>query len=177
MSQSISTFIEKELLVGAGTTAATGIFTDANATSVTAAGTSSVTLDDLISLQLAIPEQFQGSSAWIMNKSLVAGFRKMKDQDGKPLLNPDIRTGFGWTMLGAPILISENAPNTLTAGQKVISYGDYSGLYVKLAQNIEVQVLNELFSTSHATGVVGYVELDSRIIEDQKIAILKTAAA
>jgi HK97 family phage major capsid protein len=175
MAQSISSFLERELLVGVGTTAATGLFTDANATSVTAAGATTVTLDDLISLQLSVPEAFQPQSAWIMNKSLVGQFRKMKDADGKPLLNPDIRTGFGWTMLGAPILISENAPNAMTTGEKVISYGDYSGLYVKLAQNIEIAILNELYATSHATGVVGYVEFDSRIIEDQKISVLKLA--
>lgn len=175
MSQSISNFIERELLVGAGTTAVTGIFTDANVTSVTAGGATTVTLDDLISIQLSIPEAFQPQCAWIMNKSLVSAFRKMKDADGKPLLNPDIRTGFGWTLLGAPILISENAPNTLTTGEKVLAYGDYSGYYTKLAQNIEIAILNELYATSHATGIVGYVELDGRVIEDQKIAVLKLA--
>ena len=175
MSQSISNFLERELLIGAGTTAMTGIFTDANVTSVTATGATAITLDDLISTQLSIPEAFQGSCEWIMNKSLVATLRKLKDADGKPLMNPDITQAYGWTLLGRPVLISENVPNTMTTGLKVLSYGDYSGLYVKLAQNIEIQILNELFSTSHATGLVGYVEADSRVIEDQKIAVLKLA--
>lgn len=175
MANSISNFLEKELLRGAGTTAATGIFTDANVTSVTAAGATTVTLDDLISAQLSIPEQFQGSAEWIMNKALMATLRKMKDGDGKPLLNPDVRTGYGWQLLGRPVLISENAPNTFTTGQKVLSYGDYSGLYVKLAQNIEIQILNELLATSHATAVVGHIEFDSRVVEDQKIAVMKLA--
>jgi HK97 family phage major capsid protein len=175
MAQSISNFLERELLRGAGTTAATGIFTDANVTSVTAAGATTVTLDDLISAQLSIPEQFQNSAEWLMNKALVSSLRKMKDADGKPLLNPDVRTGFGWTLLGRPILISENAPSTFTTGQKVLSYGDFSGLYVKLAQNIEIQILNELLATSHATAVVGHIEFDSRVVEDQKIAVMKLA--
>lgn len=175
MSQSISSFIERELLIGKGTTSATGIFTDANATSVTATGATAITLDDLITTQLSIPEPFQAQSAWIMNKSLVSTFRKLKDANGAPLMNPDITQAFGWSLLGKPVFISENAPNTMTTGKKVLSYGDYSGMYCKLAQNIEIQVLNELFSTSHATGIVGYVELDSRIIEDQKIAVLKLA--
>ena len=175
MAQSIASFLERELLVGVGTTAATGIFADANVTSVTAAGATTVTLDDLISTQLAVPDQFQERCEWIMNKALLASLRKMKDADGKPLLNPDIRTGYGWTLLGRPILISENAPATFTTGQKVLAYGDYSGLYVKLARNVEIQILNELYATQNATGVVGYVEFDSRVIEDQKIAVLKQA--
>lgn len=176
MSQSISAFIEKELLIGSGTSAATGLFVDANVTSVTAGSTTAITLDDLISTQMAVPEAFQGQSEWIMNKTTFSSLRKMKDADGKPLLNPDIRNGFGWQMLGRPVLISENAPSTIAAGEKVIGYGDFSGLYVKLAQNIELQILNEKYATQHATGLVGYVEFDSRVVEDQKIAVLEMAA-
>ena len=170
MAQSMSNFIEKELLIGAGTTAATGLFVDANVTSLESA-TTTYSSDDMISAQMAIPEAFQGSASWIMNKSVFTALRKLKDvTTGQYLLNPDIRQGFGWQLLGRPVYVSENAP------VDKIAYGDYSGLYVKLAQNIEIQILNELFSTSHATGVVGYLEFDSRIVEDQKIAVMDLKA-
>ena len=58
-----------------------------------------------------------------------------------------------------------------------MAFGDFSGLYVKVAQNIEIQILNELFATRHATGVVGYTEFDSRIIEDQKISVMEIVGA
>lgn len=170
MSQSMSNFIEKELLVGAGVTGATGIFADGNATAVTPAG-ASFTADDLISQQMAIPETFQGASAWIMSKPTFLSFRKFKDQNGNYLLNRDITGAFGWNLLGNPVFISENAPND------AVAFGDYSGLFVKFAQNIEISILNELFATRHATGVVGYTEFDSRIIEDQKISIMELAGA
>ena len=165
MSQSIANFIEKELLVGTGVTSATGIFEDANVTTVTPAGASFVA-DDLISQQLAIPQQFQGACSWIMNKATFAGFRKLKDTTGQYMLNRDITGPFGWELLGKPVYISESAP------VDAVAYGDYSGLYVKLAQGIEIQLLNEMFAHQHATGVIGYVELDSRIIEDQKISVM-----
>ena len=168
MAQSISNFIERELLIGAGVTSATGIFSDANVTTVTPAG-ATFTADDLISQQLSIPQQFQNACAWIMNKATFASFRKLKDANGNYLLNRDITGPFGWEILGKPVFISENAPTN------AVAYGDYSGLYVKLAQGIEIQLLTELFATQHALGVVGYVELDSRIIEDQKISVMETA--
>lgn len=168
MAQSISNFIERELLIGAGVTSATGIFSDANVTTVTPAG-ATFTADDLISQQLSIPQQFQNACAWIMNKATFAGFRKLKDANGNYLLNRDITGPFGWEILGKPVFISENAPTN------AVAYGDYSGLYVKLAQGIEIQLLTELLATQHALGVVGYVELDSRIIEDQKISVMETA--
>jgi HK97 family phage major capsid protein len=168
MAQSISNFIERELLIGAGVTSATGIFSDANVTTVTPAG-ATFTADDLISQQLSIPQQFQNACAWIMNKATFASFRKLKDANGNYLLNRDITGPFGWEVLGKPVFISENAPTN------AVAYGDYSGLYVKLAQGIEIQLLTELFATQHALGVVGYVELDSRVIEDQKISVMETA--
>lgn len=170
MSQSMSSFIEKELLIGVGTTAATGLFVDANVTSLESA-TTTFGADDMISAQMSIPEAFQGDAVWIMNKSIFTSLRKLKDNaSGQYLLNPDIRGGFGWTLLGRPVFISENAP------VDQIAYGDMSGLYVKLAQNVEIQILNEMYATSHATGVVGYVEFDSRIVEDQKIAVMDLKA-
>ena len=169
MAQSMSAFIEKELLIGVGTTAATGLFVDGNVTSLESA-TTTYSADDMISTQMAIPEALQGNAAWIMNKAIFTALRKLKDTTGQYLLNPDVRTGFGWTLLGKPLFISQNAPTDK------IAYGDYSGLYVKLAQNIEIQILNELFSTSHATGVVGYLEFDSRVVEDQKIAVMDLKA-
>ena len=87
----------------------------------------------MISTQLAIPEAFQADSIWIMNKANMAVMRKLKDADGKPMLQQDIREGFGWQILGRPVFISENAP------LNGVAYGDMSGLYVKLAQNVEIQ--------------------------------------
>ena len=169
MAQSMSAFIEKELLVGVGTTAATGLFVDGNVTSLESA-TTTYSADDMISTQMAIPEALQGNAAWIMNKSIFTALRKLKDTTGQYLLNPDVRTGFGWTLLGKPLFISQNAP------VDKIAYGDYSALYVKLAQNVEIQILNEMYATSHATGIVGYVEFDSRVVEDQKIAVMDLKA-
>jgi len=136
MAQSFATFMEHELLVGVGTTAATGLFVDANVTGVTAAGATSVALDDIIQTQIIIPQVLQDNACWIMHKDLFSALRKMKDSMGYPLLNNDISSPFGWSLLGKPVFISQNAPNTMTTGKKVLAYGDMSGMYVKLAQNV-----------------------------------------
>jgi HK97 family phage major capsid protein len=176
MSQSIAEFLEKELLVGVGgTTAATGLFVDADVTAVTAGSATALTIDDLIKTQMAIPEQFQNGASWIMNRSVFQGIRLLKDTTGVPLLNRDLTGGYGWTLLGRPVSLSENAPGVIATGLNVLSYGDYSGLYVKVAQGVEISVLNELYATQHATGIVGYVEFDSKVIEPQRITRLKMA--
>jgi HK97 family phage major capsid protein len=124
---------------------------------------------------MTIPEQFQPNACWIMNKTIFQGIRLLKGTDGYPLLNQDVTQAFGWTLLGKPVFVSENAPDTIATGLNVLAYGDMSGLYVKLAQNVEIAVLNELYATQHAVGVVGYVEFDSKVIEPQRITRLKMA--
>ena len=177
MAESIANFIERELLIGTGVGAATGIFVASEVEPTTAGSATAVTLDDLIVTQMTIPEQFQNGACWIMHKNIFQGFRLMKDADGYPLLNQDVTQGFGWSMLGKQVFISESAPSTIAANANVLAYGDMSALYVKLAQNVEIQTLNELYATQHAVGVVGYVELDSDVIEPQKITKLKMAAS
>jgi HK97 family phage major capsid protein len=176
VAQAISDFLERELLIGVGgTSAATGIFTSADVTPVTAGSATALTVDDLINVQMTIPEQFQGQACWIMNKNIFLGLRKLKSADGYPLLNQDITQGFGWTLLGKPVFTSESAPGTIATGLNVLAYGDMAGLYVKLAQNVEIAILNELYATQHAVGVVGYVEFDSKVVEPQRITRLKMA--
>ena len=84
-------------------------------------------------------------------------------------MTKDYVAGFGYSLLGKTVYISENAD--------AVYYGDMSGLYIKFAQTVEVQVLLEKYATQHAIGVVGYLEADSAIIEPQKIVkyVKKTA--
>ncbi len=65
----------------------------------------------------------------------------------------------------------------MAAGKAAIYYGDLSGLAIKVSENINTQILREKFATQHALGVVGWVELDSKIENAQKIAkfVMKSA--
>jgi hypothetical protein len=54
----------------------------------------------------------------------------------------------------------------------VIFYGDMSGLATKFGEDMTIEVLREKYATQHAVGVVGWVEFDSKVENDQKIAAL-----
>lgn len=173
VAQAIAEKLERECLIGT-TDKMTGVFSSANV--VTTASSTAITADELIDLQMTVPEVYQGNAVWIMNKATFKAIRKLKDGQGNFLLNKDATMKFGWELLGKSVYVSENAP-TVAASNKVIVYGDMSGLYTKLAQNVEIQVLLEKYATQHAVGVVGYVEADSKIIEPQKLAVLQMKAA
>lgn len=173
MATAIAEFLEKELIVGTSLKM-TGVISSTKGT--TAASATAIVADDLVDLQLEVPEIYQPNAVWIMNKDTFKAIRKLKDSTGDYLLNKDATKEFGWELLGKPVYITSNMP-TIAASAKTVAYGDMSGLYVKLVQNVEIQVLREKFADEHALGVVGWVEADSKIVEPQKIAVLTMKSA
>ena len=168
VAEAIAQFLGKELIVG--TSKIRGVV---NATvGVTAASATAITADELIELQMSVVEQYQDNACWIMHKDTLKLVRKLKNEQGEFLLNKDLTTGFGWNLLGKRVYVDDNMPKA-TSASVAIAYGDMSGLYVKLAQQVELQMLMEKYATQHAVGVVGYVEADGKIVEPQKIRTLK----
>lgn len=110
-----------------------------------------------------------------MNKSTRSAIRKLKDNDGNYLLNKDVSAKWGYTLLGKDVYTSENM-DAIATEKTSIYYGDMSGLAVKLSEDINIEVLREKYATQHAIGVVGWVELDSKIENEQKIAALVMGA-
>ena len=51
-----------------------------------------------------------------------------------------------------------------------------SGLAVKVSEDMNIEILRERFATQHAIGVVGWLEMDAKVENEQKIAKLKTPA-
>ncbi|WP_303202479.1 phage major capsid protein [Raoultibacter timonensis] len=173
MAMKIARWLEKELLIGTASKIS-GLSTCSQ--TVTAAAGSAVTMDELIDLQDAIIDFYQANAMWIMNRKTRTAIRKLKDADGRYLLQNDVTSPFGKTLLGKPVYTSDNMPE-MAAGKAAIFYGDFSGLAVKFAEEPTIQVLNELYATQHAVGAVGWLEVDAKIQVEQAIAQLKMKAA
>lgn len=173
MAESIAKWIENQLLNGTPNKV-TGLSTVTQ--SVTAAATEVVTADELIDVQEEVPDAFQGNAIWIMNKTTRKAIRKLKDGQGNYLLNKDATARWGYTLLGKDVYTSDNMPG-MEAGKTAIFYGDMSGLAVKLAENVSIEILREKYSTQHAIGVVGWIEIDAKVENAQKISKLVMKSA
>lgn len=168
MAESIKRFIERELLVGTPSKV-TGLSTLTN-TVTTASGTA-ITADEVIKLHDAIKDTYQNGAIWIMSNATRTSLRLLKGTDGHYLLNDDISTPFGTSLLGKPVYVSDNMPE-IGAGNTAIYYGNMKGLATKFNENINVQVLREKFADEHAVGVIGWFEFDSKVQDAQQIAKL-----
>lgn len=172
MALAIARFIEHELLIGTTSPSAKvlGLSTATNVKTLTSS--TAIEGDDLIDLQDSIKDVYQANAIWIMSPATRTALRKLKDDVGRYLLNDDITAPFGHTLLGKPVYVSDNMPD-IGSGVKAIYYGDMSGLATKFSEELAIQVLREVYAAQHAIGVVGWIEFDAKVQDQQKIAVLK----
>lgn len=173
MAEDIARFIEHELLIGTSDKV-TGLSTMKN--KVTAAAANAITSDEVVKLKDSIKDVYQSNAIWIMSSNTRTALRLLKGSDGHYLLQDDITSPFGSTLLGKPVYVSDNMPE-IKADATAIYYGDMTGLATKFSENITTQVLREKYADEHATGVVAWFEFDSKVQNEQKLAKLVMASA
>lgn len=173
MAEEIALFLEKELLNGTSGKATGALSTP---TVVTAASATAITADELIELQAQVKQVYQANACWTMAPETFTSLKKLKDSNGRYLLQDDVSGEFPYRLLGKPVYLSDNMPK-LAAGASAVLYGDYSGLSVNLREDISIQVLREKYATQHAIGVVAWFEFDSKVTDNQKLAVLKMKAS
>ena len=169
MASKIAIFIEGQLLNGTGSSAAQGITATTN--TLTTAAATAITADELIDLQAKVKQAYQANACWIMNSSTFTAVKKLKDNNNRYLLQDDITGEFPYRLLGKPVFLSDNM-DSIEASKKTIVYGDLSALSVNFRQNIEIQLLQEKYATQHAVGVCAWFEFDSKVTDNQKVAVL-----
>lgn len=167
MSESIAKFIEKELLKG------TPNKIDGLSKGVQELKTAGAnfTADEIIDLQELIPDAYQANAYFIMSRKTRTAVRKLKDGQSNYLLNKDANSRWGYTLFGHDVYTSANMDD-VKAGATVMYYGDYTGLATKVSENINIKVLTEVKARQHAVEVLGFVELDAKVQNAQKIAKL-----
>lgn len=173
IAEKFALWIDKELIKGTtnkieGLSGITQVVTTAASTVITA--------DELIDAQDMVPDVFQPNCVWIMSKQARTAIRKLKDGEGNYLLNKDATTKWGYTLFGRPVYISD-AVDGIAAGKTPVYYGDFSGLAIKTSEGFSLELLMEKYATQHAIGAVGWMELDAKVENAQKMAalVMKTA--
>lgn len=180
MADHIARFIEHELLIGTPAVVdpetpakVLGLYNLTNA--VTAASASAITADEIVKLHDAVKDRYQSNAIWIMSPATRTALRLLKDEMGRYLLQDDISSPFGSSLLGKPVYVSDNMPE-IASGNNVIYYGDMKGLATKFDEEINIQVLRERFADEHADGVVGWFSFDAKTMDQQMIAKLTMAS-
>lgn len=168
VAKAVSKFLEQELLKGTkdkieGLSGVTLEVKTADATKITS--------DELIDLQEEVIDAYQQNAVFIMNRKTRKLIRKLKDAEGRYLLERDFTARWKYTLLGKEVYTTD-AMDDLGAGKTAIYYGDFTGLAVKISEEINIQVLSEKYAEQHAIGILAFVGCDAKVQDTQKIAKL-----
>lgn len=139
---------------GSGSGQPTGIFTalDAN-TNVEIISTTANTIGlvDLHNLYRQVPVRWRGRSTWLMNPFFSLGIKAL----GTALsasYTTDATQGTAGTLLGRPVVESDEAPSTqtTTANDNAIALGDFSNfVIVDKPGSVAIEFIPHMFNTSN----------------------------
>ena len=169
----IGTKEEEAFFTGDGTGKPLGILaaTGGADLGVTTAG-AAITADEVIDLYYSLRVPYRKKAKWIMNDSTISALRKLKDGNGQYLWQPSLVAGTPNTILGCEVISSPFMPS-IAAGQKAITFGDYSYYWIADRQGRTFKRLNELFATTGQVGFLGAQRVDGKLILPEAIKVLK----
>lgn len=174
IAEKVAQWLEGQLLTGSGSSAAQGAVKTSNV--VTTGTALAIGLADLIALQSAVKQAYQKKACWTMAPSTFTAIKQLTDGQNRPLLEPDVTAEFPYRLLGKPVYLSDNM-DSVAANKLAVLYGDYSGLSVNFREDIGIEILREAYHTQHAIGIDAWFEFDSKVTDEQKLAVLKIKAS
>ena len=167
---------EEAFCVGTGTGQPTGIFTaNGGQVGVTAASSTAVTADELISLVYALKSPYRRNAKFLANDATISAIRKLKDGNGVYLWQPSLQAGEPDKLLGYDLYTSPYVPQ-MEAGAFSVAFGDFKNYWIADRSGRTVQRLNELYSTNGQVGFVATERVDGKVILPEGIKLLKMKA-
>lgn len=139
-----------------------------------------IAVDDLIALTGRIPSVYKSGAVWLMHPDTLTAIKSLKDGNGRPLFSTDLTSEMQDKLMGYPVYTSENItgkPGSVIDNQKLVYFGDLYGLAIKMPAEVEVEILREAFAANYAIGVCATINMDSKIENEQAIAVLTNKAA
>lgn len=99
---------------------------------VTTASATAITYDEVIDLEMSVDDAYQSDrTGFMMNKGILKYLRKLKDLEGRPLLQLGQETGGRDSLNGKPIFINYDMADSAVASADVMLYGDFSKYWIR----------------------------------------------
>lgn len=181
--------IEKAILLGTGDAGSVaqpqGIFDttgsgklDASSCDVPTATTKVLAGDDIIKAKRHLKQGYRSNAVWIFNPEVVTGLLTLKDSDGQYIWRSGLTAGDPDTLDGSPVIESVYAPNgktggVVTAGNYVGAYCDLSKYWLTMVDQLEIEILRELYSGTSEVGYKASLFSDGLPVLDEAFARIK----
>lgn len=129
--------------------------------------------DALINLIYAPRQAYRANASWVMNRKTEAAIRKFRDSAGNYLWQPGQQAGTAATLMGYPIVGSEDMPD-VASNSYSIAFGDFRRGYL-IVDRVGIRILRDPYSAKpyvlfYATKRVGGGIQDFAAIKLMKFA-------
>jgi HK97 family phage major capsid protein len=118
-------------------------------------------------------------SHWVMTSASFAALRKLKvgAGDARYLFDPaTIQNGTELRLLGLPVILTDNIPNTGTApGKARVALVDFSKVVVARDVNAEVKILDQTWGDYDSIGIRVVSRWDTALLQPKAVTLLTAA--
>jgi len=131
--------------------------------------------DDFITLQNMLIEEYQASAVFAMTRSSMADVMKLKDSQGRYLLDPHIfKDGTDKILLNKPVVIMADMPEVV-ANSLSVAYGDFGEGYT-IVDRFGIRVLRDPYSAKPNVEFYSTKRVGGAVTNFESIKIMKTKA-
>ena len=171
LGERIGRALAVDITTGDGSSKPQGVATTGGSSAgVTAVSATVLTADELIDLQDSLDPAYRSdpSIAWAFNSTTLTELRKLKTTDLQYIWQPGLQDGVLDRLLGAPIGLSQEMPDTATTLIPML-YGAFNRFVVRDAGPMRMFRLEELFRQTDQTGFVAFSRHDSETLQTSAI--------
>ena len=168
---------ERAFITGDGVGKPLGLLDDACAqVGVTAAAVDKVTFDEIFKLYYSLRAPYRKKAQFLCNESMVLQLMTLKDNNGNYIWKPGLDIGKPDTLLNRPLRTSSFMPG-LSAGNKAMTFGDYSYYWIADRKNRTFRRLNELYARTDQVGFMTTQRVDGKLILPEAVQCLRMKAS
>jgi HK97 family phage major capsid protein len=131
-------------------------------TGVTAASTTAITSDEIISLVHSVDPAYRANGTFMLHDNTIATIRKLKEATTNAYMwQPGMQVGVPSTLFGYPIVTNQAMDASLAATDVAMLFGDFKRNYViRDVHNFELMTLKEHWADYHQRGYLGFLRTD-----------------
>ena len=115
-------------------------------------------------------------AAWVMSNGSVGNARKLKDNSGRYLWEPNGQSGSPQELLGAPVF-RDPWIATPAVNAKSILFGDFSRYWVRLVGNVRVERSDHALFGSDQVAFRAILRADGQLMDTGAVKAFKGAAS
>jgi len=149
----------------------------ATAASATVGATGSVFSDAIITLFHSVLPEYRSTATWLMSDPTAAGVRKTKDPQGRYVWETALTAGNPDLILGKSSYVDANLQGPSTGTAKIIYFGDFSALKVRIAGGIRFERSNEYAFLNDQIAFRAVVRAGALAVDTNAVKFLQLTAS